>query len=151
MLRAANTVNAVAKRIRHKGTTVWSLPPGASVYEAIEKMADKSVGALLVMEEGRLAGLISERDYTREVILKWRLSRETQVANTMSSPVLSVTPKHTVDAAPLCYLERVSGSTLTPKCPRCREVGRVAHATFLMADNSRPRRRQPRADVPPIG
>jgi len=49
-------VNTIASVIRHKGTTVWSLPPGASVYEAIEKMADKSVGALLVMEEGRLVG-----------------------------------------------------------------------------------------------
>ena len=69
----------------------------------------------------------------------------------MSNPVLSVTPKHTVDAAPLSYLEGVSGSTLTPKCPRCREVVSVAHATFLMADNSRPSPRTPRGDVPGIG
>jgi hypothetical protein len=68
----------------------------------------------------------------------------------MSSPVISVTSKHTVDATPLCYLEGVSGSTLTPKCPRCREVVRVAHATFLMADNSRPSPKTPRDDVPEI-
>jgi hypothetical protein len=53
--------------------------------------------------------------------------------------------------APLSYLEGVSGSTLTPNCPRCREVVRVARATFLMADNSRPSPKTPRADVPPIG
>jgi phage FluMu protein Com len=54
-------------------------------------------------------------------------------------------------AAPLSYLEGVSGSTLTPKCPRCREVVSVPHATFLMADNSRPSPKTPRDDVPQIG
>ena len=53
-------------------------------------------------------------------------------------------------SAPLSFLEGVSGSTLTPKCPRCREVVNVAHATFLMADNSRPTPKMPR-DEPPIG
>jgi CBS domain-containing protein len=87
----------IATLLRTKGGSVWSLPPDASVLSAIEAMAEKSVGALLVLDGSRLVGVISERDYARKVILKGKSSKETRVAEIMSSPVITVTPEHTLD------------------------------------------------------
>jgi len=80
-----------------KGNQVWSLPPEATVYEAIALMAEKGIGALMVVSEGRLVGVLSERDYARKVILKGYSSRNTKLEQIMTSPVISVTPEYTVD------------------------------------------------------
>jgi CBS domain-containing protein len=94
-MKITDTIGAV---LRNKGAgEIQSITPGQSVYEALEKMAMHNIGALVVLESGRLVGIISERDYARKCILFGHHSRETRVSEIMTTPVQFVTPQNTVD------------------------------------------------------
>ena len=82
--------------LHDKGSDIWRVSTKTLVYDAIALMAEKKIGALLVIDEGKLVGIISERDYARKVSLKGKTSKETTVREIMSSPVIHVTPKETV-------------------------------------------------------
>ena len=89
-------MQTVSQLLKLKGSQIFSVAPHESVLRAIEIMATRYVGALLVMNEGTLLGIISERDYARKVILKNRSSHDTPVSDIMTSPAISVTPEDTV-------------------------------------------------------
>lgn len=90
-------VDAIDSILRVKGRGAWWIVPTATVYEAIKEMSDKGVGALLVMSRDRLEGIISERDYARKVILKDRSSKQTAVRDIMTTELVTVAPKNTVE------------------------------------------------------
>ncbi len=79
--------------LRDKGSTVYTTTPDATVYDALKQMAEKNIGALLVMEGEKIAGLMSERDYARKTILKGRFSKETAVREIMTTDVITVGPE----------------------------------------------------------
>lgn len=88
---------AIRAVLGHKGRFLYTISPSATVFEAIEIMAGKNVGALLVMEDGRLLGVVTERDYTRKVALKGKASKQTSVREIISLPMIGVTPDHSVE------------------------------------------------------
>lgn len=110
-MMASGTIGAI---LRHKGAQIWSIPPETMVYDAIHIMAEKNIGALLVMSGTRLVGIMSERDYTRKVALKGKSSKETAVGEIISTPVLATTPEHSVE-----------------DCMRLMTTGRVRHLPVL--------------------
>jgi len=111
---------AISSVLRRKGDRkVLSISPDSSVYEAIAVMAENSIGALLVVADGVLTGIMSERDYARKVVLQSRSSKETRVADIMTSPVITVSPAYTVEECMHLMTERrirhlpvVDGSTI---------------------------------------
>ena len=92
-------MKTVTDLLQTKGHTVWSVAPETSVYEALELMAAKDVGALLVLDAGQVVGIFSERDYARKVILKGKASRDTPVRDIMTARVVYVRPEQVVEVA----------------------------------------------------
>jgi len=103
--------------LSHKGPATWTISPEAPVLDAIQLMADKNVGALLVTQNDKLVGILSERDYTRKVVLKGRSSKDTPVRDILSGRIIHVTPDHTVD-----------------ECLRLMTEHRVRHLPVLEGD-----------------
>ena len=91
--------DCISAIISRKGSDIWSIPSDASVYSAIETMADRRIGALLVIDEGRLVGILSERDYARKVMLKGKSSKDTFVREIMTPSPISIGLHTTVDEA----------------------------------------------------
>jgi CBS domain-containing protein len=126
-MRAATALNESTIRFedpvrsllsKKRAPTVWTIGPDASVYQAIEMMSARQVGALIVTSGGRLLGIVSERDYARKVILNGRHSQETKVREIMTAPVLFVTPEQSLD-----------------DCMRLMTSRRVRHLPVLEGDN----------------
>jgi len=97
---------SISEILEHKGSNVWTIGPDATVFEAIQMMSDKNIGAVLVTERDRLIGIISERDYTRKVALKGKSSKELHVREIIPDRLFSVTPQHTVEECLRLMTER---------------------------------------------
>lgn len=90
-------MNFVTEILKTKGREVWTVSPDSTVYDALQVMADKNVGALMVLERDEVVGVFSERDYARKVILKGKASKDTLVREIMSTELVWVRPDQTIE------------------------------------------------------
>jgi CBS domain-containing protein len=107
----------VSALLYHKGSTVWHTSPEATVFDAIQLMADKNIGALPVMSGGRLVGIFTERDYTRKIALAGKTSKQTFVQEILSRDVITVAPDESVE-----------------ECMRLMTEHRIRHLPMLQND-----------------
>jgi CBS domain-containing protein len=83
--------------LKQKGQQIWSVSPGTTVYDTLKLMAEKEIGAVLVLESGRPVGIFTERDYARQVILKGKASKDTMVSDVMTSRVVFIRPDQNIE------------------------------------------------------
>jgi CBS domain-containing protein len=108
----------ISEILENKGSSVWTVSPEATVFEAIQLMAEKNIGALPVIENGKLIGFVSERDYTRKVALKGKTSRELKVRDILTEQTARVTSSHTIE-----------------DCMRLMTDKRIRHLPVMQGDN----------------
>lgn len=87
----------ISSLLHHKGSTVWQIAPEATVFEAIKLMAEKNIGALPILSQGKLVGIFTERDYTRKIALMGKSSKATPVQEVLSGSLICVTPQDSVE------------------------------------------------------
>ena len=87
----------ISSLLHHKSSVLWSIPPETTVYEAIRLMAEKNIGALPVLSDGRLVGLFTERDYARKIVLQGKSSKETRVREIFTGVVITVKPQDSIE------------------------------------------------------
>lgn len=87
---------SVRTLLKNKTEQIWSVEPDTSVYEVIRLMADRDIGAVLVLQDSVLQGIFSERDYARKVILQGKMARELEVRDVMTTDLITITPQHTI-------------------------------------------------------
>jgi CBS domain-containing protein len=87
----------ISSLLHHKNPALWSIPPDATVFDAIKLMADKNIGALLVLSDGKLMGLFTERDYARKIVLHGKSSKETRVREIFTGVTITVKPHDSVE------------------------------------------------------
>tara|TARA_B100000315_G_scaffold178338_1_gene166997 strand:+ start:34 stop:468 length:435 start_codon:yes stop_codon:yes gene_type:complete len=90
-------MTTIAQLLKTKGDQIWSVKPKKTIFKALEIMSEKEIGALLVMEDGKLTGIFSERDYARKVILKGKSSKETPVGELMTKKVFYIDSQKTIN------------------------------------------------------
>ena len=91
-------MGAVSSILRNKGNVIFTIVPETIVYEALEIMVEKNVSALLVMENDKLAGIFTERDYARKIVLKGKVSKETTIGEVMTRDLITVAPETSLDS-----------------------------------------------------
>jgi CBS domain-containing protein len=99
-------MTSIGHLLEQKGSQVWSIPPDATVYDALRLLAERDIGALLVIRGEQLVGILSERDYARKVILKGKSSMKTTVNEIMTERVIVIEPQHTIEEAMALMTEK---------------------------------------------